>query len=1019
MRKTLLIVVLLLTSLLSLETLAQQRMISGTVSSSEDGLGLPGVNVLVKETTRGVVTDLDGKYSISAGAGETLVFSFVGYLTQELTVGGSNTLDVVLSADAKVLGEVLVVGYGSTTKGDLTGNISSVKGADLGTVPVVNFQDALQGRMAGVFVQSSSGKLGEGVKIRVRGTTSISGGNDPLYVIDGVPITTGGALGYYNPMADINFNDIESLEVLKDASASAIYGARAANGVVLITTKTGSKGKTKFNVSIQRGVSKPTRTREFLNAKEYVELMRESAYNNDLQIYGIDPINNPDEYDGSDLQFVEDRMTRFSGYADWRTGEIDTDWQKQAFNDDAGTLSANFSASGGDEKTRFFLSAAYDQQTGILIRNDFERISGRLNLDHTVSDKFLIGANFSLSRTNNNRLSDDNQFNNPIQLVALAPITPIRDQDGVLYDRPTTTYYNNLIDSENAEWVNVSYRNLTSLFGEYKLTSELKFRTEFGIDVFNQNEERFFGSRTNSGQSTNGYGLSRWTRIVNYNTNNFFSYNKVIDGVHNLEAILGMSFQRSDQNNTFVEGQEFPLDDLKTLASAAEITGGSSSVTNFSFLSYFARVNYKYGQKYLATLSARMDGSSRFGPNNRYGFFPAASLGWILSEEEFLKGSNTLSLLKLRGSYGLTGNAEIGNFEHLGLYGSASYGLVPGLVPTQIPNPDLTWENTLQGDIGIEFGFFNDRFTGEIDYYNKNTSDLLLNVPVPATSGFATQLRNVGKMQNRGIEIVLNSTNIAKPDFSWSTSLNLAKNINKVMELAPGQTMIPPSSSRFLNAVIIGEPLGVFYGPAYAGVDPANGDAIYYSNADRTETTSNYNEAERMVLADPTPDFIAGLTNTIKFKGFDLMFLFQGVFGSQIFDGGGGFFAANGDWFDNSTRDQMARWQKPGDVTDIPQARLGECNGCSASSRYLSDGSYIRFKTLNVGYSFEPAVLSKLKVTSLRIFFTGQNLLTFTDYKGWDPEVSADYLTGNIEIGNDFYSAPQSRTVSLGLNVGF
>jgi TonB-linked SusC/RagA family outer membrane protein len=1019
MRKTLLIVVWLLTSLSGVDALAQQRMISGTVSSQDDGLGLPGVNVLIKETSRGVVTDLDGRYSISANVGETLVFSFVGYLSQELEVGQSTVLDVALATDAKVLGEVLVVGYGSTTKGDLTGNISNVKGEDLATVPVVNFQDALQGRMAGVFVQSSSGKLGEGVKIRVRGTTSISGGNDPLYVIDGVPITTGGALGYYNPMADINFNDIESLDVLKDASASAIYGARAANGVVLITTKTGAKGKTKFNVGVQRGVSSPTRTREFLNASEYVELMREGAYNNDLQIYGIDPINNPDEYEGSDLQFVEDRLTRFSGYADWRTGEIDTDWQKQAFNDDAGTLSVNFSASGGDDKTRFFLSAAYDQQTGILIRNDFERISARLNLDHSVSEKFLIGANFSLSRTNNNRLSDDNQFNNPIQLVALAPITPIRDQDGVLYDRPTTTYYNNLIDSENAEWVNVSYRNLTNLFGEYKLSSDLKFRTEFGIDVFNQNEERFFGSRTNTGQSTNGYGLSRWTRIVNYNTNNFFSYNKVFGGIHNLEAILGMSFQRSDQNNTFVEGQEFPLDDLKTLASAAEITGGSSSVTNFSFLSYFARVNYKYGPKYLATLSARMDGSSRFGPNNRYGFFPAASVGWILTEEGFLKGSSSLSLLKLRGSYGLTGNAEIGNFEHLGLYGSASYGLVPGLVPTQIPNPDLTWENTLQADIGIEFGFFSDRITGEIDYYNKNTSDLLLNVPVPATSGFTTQLTNIGKMQNQGVEIVLNSMNVAKPNFTWSTSFNLAKNVNKVKELAPGQSMIPPSSSRFLNAVIIGEPLGVFYGAAYAGVDQANGDALYYSNADRTETTSNYNEAERLVLGDPTPDFIAGLTNTIQFKGFELMFLFQGVFGNQIYDGGGGFFAANGDWFDNSTRDQMARWQKPGDVTDIPQARLGECNGCSASSRYLSDGSYIRFKTLNVGYSFDPKVLSRLKVTSLQVFFTGQNLLTFTDYKGWDPEVSADYLTGNIEIGNDFYSAPQSKTVSLGLNIGF
>lgn len=422
MKKTLLCFVLLLTMVFNFGVHAQQRVITGTVTSEEDGLGLPGVNVLVEGTNRGVITDLDGDYSIPVDKGETLVFSFVGYLTQEYVVGQDNTLDVVMQADTKTLGEVLVVGYGSTTKGDLTGNISSIKGSDLATVPVVNFQDALQGRMAGVFVQSSS---------------------------------------------------------------------------------------------------------------------------------------------------------------------------------------VNFSASGGDEKTRFFLSGAYDQQTGILIRNDFERISARLNLDHSVSEKFLIGANFSFSRTENNILSNDNEFNNPIQLVALAPITPIRDENGVLYDRPTTTYYNNLIDSENSEWLNLSYRNLTNLFGEYEFFDDLKFRTEVGVDVFTQNEERFFGSRTNTGLSINGFGRSRWTRILNYNTNNYFTYTKTLAGAHQLEAVLGMSFQKSDQHKTSVEGQEFPLDDLKTLFSAAEITGGTSSVTNFSFLSYFARVNYKYGQKYLATLSSK------------------------------------------------------------------------------------------------------------------------------------------------------------------------------------------------------------------------------------------------------------------------------------------------------------------------------------------------------------------------------------------------------------------------------
>ncbi|MCH7401297.1 SusC/RagA family TonB-linked outer membrane protein [Belliella kenyensis] len=1001
MRKVLLLVFVLAGLMLQNEARSQQRQISGRVISGEDSDPLPGVNVVVKGTTRGAISDLDGRYSIQADQNEIIVFSFVGFTTQEIAVGNRSTIDITLSPDSKTLGEVVVVGYGSTTKGDLTGNIASVKGEALATIPVPNFQEALQGRMAGVFVESSSGKLGEGVKVRVRGTTSISGGNDPLYVIDGIPMTTTGAIGTYNPLSDINFNDVESFEVLKDASASAIYGARAANGVVLITTKSGTKGKTKFNFGIQRGVASPTRLREFLNASEYVELMREAGANVD------------------DLAFVESRLTRYSGWADWRTGEVDTDWQQEAFNPAAGTLNANFSASGGDEKTRFFFSGAYDKQDGILIRNDFERISGRLNLDHSVSERFLIGANFGLSRTQNNRLAGDNQFNNPIQLVALAPITPIRDLNGQLYDRPTATYYNNLIDSENAKWLNTSFRNISNLFGEYKLLSDLKFRSEFGVDVMNQNEEQFFGSRTNLGLSTNGYGRSRWTRIFNYNTNNYFSYSKVFNNIHNIEAVGGMSFQKSERNSTFVEGQEFPLDELRTLESAARIVGGSSFETSFSFLSYFTRVNYKYGDKYLATISARYDGSSRFGENNKYGFFPAASVGWILSEESFLKGNDKLSLLKLRASYGLTGNAEIGDFDHLGLYGATSYALISGLRPTQIPNPNLTWEKTVQLDLGIEFALFRDRITGELDFYDKNTSDLLLNVPVPATTGFNVQRQNVGKMQNYGFEIVLNSVNIARQNFTWNTSINFARNINRVRELAAGQTSIPPSSSRFLNGVFIDQSIGVFYGHAYAGVDPTNGDALYYIDAQRNETTNDFNEAERMFVGDPNPKFFGGITNNLTFKNFDFSVMFQGVYGNDIFDGGGGFFAANGDWFDNSTRDQLRRWQNPGDITDVPQARLGECNGCNPSSRYISDGSYLRLRTLTLGYTLKSSQLEKLKLSTVRIFFTGQNLLTFTKYKGWDPEVNADYLASNIFQGNDFYSAPQAKVFSLGLNVGF
>ena len=1018
-------VLILMTLLLAMPMVgwSQTKTVTGTVISGEDNMTLPGVNVRVQGTNRGTVTDIDGGYSIAVVNEEILVFSYIGFLNQDVSVGNQSTIDITLVPDAKTLGEVVVVGYGSVTRGDLTGNVASLKGSEIANVPVPTFQEAIQGRMSGVFVESSSGKVGEGVKIRIRGTSSISGGNEPLYVIDGIPVTSSGTIGKSNPMADINFNDIESFEVLKDASAAAIYGARASNGVVLITTKSGTSGKTKFNVGIQRGVSSPTRKQEFLNSAQFVELMRESGYNNDLE-NGLDPINNPADYEDSDLEFVEGRLDRYAGHTNWRDGTVDTNWQELAFNPDAGITNVNFSANGGNESTRFYLSTAYDKQEGILIRNSFERISGRLNLDHRVSDRFTIGANFSLARTETTRLPEDNNFNNPIQLVALAPVTPVRDENGMLYDRPTTTYYNNLIDSENANWLSTNYRNINNIFGEFVFNENLKFRSDFAVDIINQNDERFFGSRTNDGQGINGFGTSRWERIVNYNTNNYFTFTKAFEERHRIEVVAGMSFQKTEDNYTRVDGQQFPLDALRTLESAAEIVEGTSEFTNFTFLSYFSRINYKLDNKYLVTLSARYDASSRFGANNKYGFFPAGSVGWILTEEDFLKGKEGLSLLKLRSSYGITGNAEIGDFDHLGLYGPSSYGLRPGLDPTQIKNPNLTWETTSQFNIGVEFGLFNDRITGELDYYDKQTSDLLLLLPLPGTSGFESFRQNTGTMQNYGFEVVLNSANYADQNFSWNTSLNLARNINEVKELSEGQTSIPPSNSRFLNGIFIGEPIGVFYGPNYAGVDPDNGDALYYSNEQLTETTNDYNSAPRMVVGNPNPDFIAGITNSISYKNLQLSFLFQGVFGNDIYEGGGGFYAANGDWFDNSTAQQFDRWQNPGDITSIPQARLGECNGCNASSRYISDGSYVRLKTLSLGYNLPSSIVETMKITSARFYLMAQNLLTFTNYMGWDPEVNADYLgdttsNANVFQGNDFYSAPQAQSFSLGLNVGF
>lgn len=999
----------------SVTLLAQNRTVTGKVTDSQSGAPLSGVTISANSKAIGI-TDVSGSFTVTIPtATKKLSVSYVGYSDQSVTINGNTVAIALQQADNKNLDEVIVVGYGTKTKRDLTGNIARVKGSDVANTPVPNFAQALQGRAAGIFVESQSGKVGEGIKVRIRGSGSISASNAPLYVVDGVPINEDAASG--SSLADINFNDIETFDILKDASAASIYGSRAANGVVLITTKKGKAGKTNLNVNMQYGSNKPTHLRGFLDAKEYVDLLREAAINSD-KIDGINSLD-PTQYSGSWLEYAEGRLTRYAGHTNWRTLETNTNWEKLAFNDNSKTKLIDVSASGGNEKTKFFISGGYSGQDGILFGNDFQRISGRFNLDHEASERVKIGVNMSVARTVANRVASDNQFFTPMQIVALAPITPLRNAAGITNDRPVTTYYNPLIELEASRNVSTTYRNIGSTYLHYKLTNNLVFKTEFGLDIQNQNDDEFYGVRSTVGQSTNGYGQSTWFRRVNYNTNNYLNYINTFKEKHFIDATLGMSFQNFKTDYSTVYGQDFPVDALKKLASAGTITGGSSTLTESSILSYFARANYKFNNKYLFSVSGRIDGSSRFGKESKYGFFPAASAGWVLSEENFLKNVKAISFLKLRGSFGLTGNdAGFGDFAQLGLWGASKYNNASGLIPTQLANPRLKWEKSEQTDIGIDFGFFNNRITGEIDYYVRNTRDLIYNVPVPGTSGFSTQTVNIGSMQNKGFELVLNSVNINNKAVKWNTSLNISKNNNKVTKLDGTQTLIPGNDGRYLNSLIVGQAIGVFYGPKFAGADPANGDALYYK-ADGKTTTNDYNDAGTLVVGNPNPDWIAGLNNSVSWKGLELSVLFQGVFGNQIMNGAGGFMSASFDWFDNQTKDQLARWQKPGDITNVPQLRLAYGNGISASSRYVENGDYIRLKNITLAYNLDSKLLSKFKLRSARFYLTGVNLLTITKYNGWDPEVNSDYRAGNRNQGSDFYSAPQIKSITFGVSLGF
>jgi TonB-dependent starch-binding outer membrane protein SusC len=1042
MKKILLSMVLLLFLIYGAH--AQGRLITGKVTSVEDGTSLPGVNVVIKGTSIGTTTDANGNYNIT-GTGDniTLVFTFIGFMGQEVLVGSRNTVDVQLEPDITQLSEIIVTGYGTQLKQDLTGNIAKISGEAIQNNPVTTFEQAIQGRAAGVLITSQNGKLGQGINIRIRGSSSISASNEPLYVVDGMIINADNLSSNEaatNSLADINFNDIQSIEILKDASAAAIYGSRAANGVVLITTKRGSVGRTNFSANLSYGSSKPTRHRKFLNSAQYVELMRESAYNNDLRD-GYDPINNPADYEDSWLEWWEGYMDYLGGDTDWRSLETNTDWEKEAFQK-AYISNFDFSAQGGNDKTQFAFSGGYTNQDGILIGNAFERVSGRLNLDHKATDRLSFQSNIAISKTTNYRLSADNAFSTPLQLVAQAPITPVRDKQGNLFDdsiNPAMSYYPATVEVENANFVTTTYRNIVSLSSTYKLNDNLRLIGEYGFDLLTQNDDRYQNEFTQTGRGeVQGYGQSRWVQVFNYTARGMAAYDKTFNE-HSLSIIGGTEIQEKSISLTDAQGQGFPLAELKKLTSAAEPASINSTLTEEVFVSFFARANYKFRDKYLFSLSGRSDGSSKFGPNNKFGFFPSASAGWILSQEDIFSSLSGISFLKLRASYGLTGNAGIPNYRYLAQYSGIAYGGESGLVPSQIPNPELRWEKTAQYDIGLDFGLFNDRLTGEIDYYNKQTSDLLLNTPVPSTSGFTTQFRNVGSLENKGIELMLNYMIVRNSDLSISVGGNYAANRNKILSLNGEETRIGPTGSRFLNAVIVGEPIGSFYGVEYAGANPANGDALFFMNRTPTQSeldngtafivpggvygdryvTNVFNSAQAKVLGNPTPTSIYGFNTDISYKGFEVNILFQGVAGNKVFDGAGSFLSANGRYEDNSTIDQLRRWQNPGDITDVPQARLYANNGAQSSSRFLYDGSYLRLKNLTIAYNLPAEFIRRFSLTSARLYITGQNLLTFTKYKGWDPEVNSDFVATNVNLGNDFYAAPQPKNFLVGIKIGF
>ncbi len=978
----------------------QGRTVTGTVSSAEDGMGIPGASVVVGGTTIGTVTDFEGMYSVDVPSPESvLVYSFVGMQTQEIVVGDQSVINVELRPAVVDLDEVVVVGYGTRLRSELTGSIARVSAEDIAYTTQPSFESALQGRTAGVYVQGGSGKLGQAIKVRVRGSASVSASNQPLYVVDGFPVITEdlGTPGNepINPMADLNPADIETIQVLKDASAAAIYGSRAANGVVLITTKRGQEGRTQINFSTQAGFSEPANKVGFLNREQYLDLFEYA--------YQWAPVFGPDHEVALDW-----------GWRYWREG-ADTNWEDEALK--RGNMQQyDLSARGGIGDTRFYAALSYSDQEGILLGNEYDRISTRLNLDHAVSDNLAFGMNLNLVRSESRRVANDNAFATPLQMIALPPINPTNDPDTGELNR-FTAYENGLFPAKYSSFDQEVYRTIGNVFATYDLLPGLQFRSEWGVDIYNQREMGYQGRLTNDG-GPDGVGSDRTVTMRSLTTNNFLTFDYTFADALDLNLVGGMSYQDANQDIASITSRNFPNDNFRRLASAAEIAGASSTGTRYSYVSYFSRANMIFNGRYLVTLSGRVDGSSRFSTDHRYGFFPAASAAWIISNEDFMDNIEFISFLKPRASWGVVGNSEIGNFQWQALYGASNYAGLSGMIPTTVPSPELRWETTYQTDIGLDFGFFNNRITGEVDYYVKKTEDLLLSVNLPGTSGFNNVTQNVGNMENRGWELSLNTFNLTGR-FQWNTSFNIAFNENEVTDL-DGQ-IIQIGSHR----VEEGYPLGIFWMPVYAGVDTDNGDALFYTDDTRTETTTSLPAAEHQMAGDPNPDFMGGITNNFRYGGFDLSVMFQFVYGNDIFNGGKQWQADGLSWKDNQTLYFYENhWREPGDDTFYPQPRWLDGNGYGVSSMLIFDGSYIRLKDATLGYTLPAELVARVNISSIRVFAKGLNLLTWTDYPGWDPEANfvgtgPSAQTMNIRQGYDFYTAPQPRSITFGVTLGF
>ena len=992
--------------LIGFQIFAQDRLVTGRVTSSDDGSGIPGATISVKGTSKGTSSDADGNFKISVGNAAVLSFSSVGFNSQEISVGNKTQINVVLTADTKALTEVVVVGYGTQKKSQMTGAISSVGSKEIQELPVTNARQALQGRAAGVDVVQPGSKPGAGPQIRIRGRRSFNASNDPLYVVDGIPLSSG--------IDDINPNDIVSMEVLKDASATAIYGSRGANGVVIISTKRGKAGATVVSVDSYYGVNQELGTIEVMNGAQFAEYKRESR-----RAVSQYPLGAGTAAD--DAKIFEPR--ELASIASGRS----TDYVAEMIRPGA-IQSHQVAVSGGSEKTTFNISANFFNDIGVLKMQDFSRYTFRVNLDHKINDRIKIG----LSTLVVNSIRNGENLNTLGGAMQENPLGEPYDANGNLVFLPTNDGLRTNPMSELVPGVNVDqnkrWRTFNSLFAEWDIAKGLKYRVNFGPDLTIGRAGRFIGAFTNNNRGGNASGGISEQFLFNWTLENIVTYNKKFKDVHNLNLTGLQSIQRDRDERTSISVNGIPAESASyhRLGDANQITGANTDLIEWTLLSYMGRVNYDYKEKYLFTATVRMDGSSRFGANTKFGIFPSFALGWNMSEEPFIKNISAIDQMKLRASWGAIGNQAITPYQTQALLGRTAYAwdnsAAYGYRPNSIGNPDLRWETSTTSNLGLDFSFFRGKVSGSAEYYVTRTTNLLAPQPLPTSIGFGGFITNVGETQNTGIELTLSTVNIDKGDFQWTSDFIFNRNRESIISLANGK-VDDIGAGRF-----IGQPLSVFFDYKKIGIwqeserDLATkyGDRVGQIKVEDFNNDGKINADDRQILGSAVPAFTAGLTNRFSYKGFDLSFFVFARVGQLIRSR----FHDNVNQLAGRYNNLNLNYWTPNNPTnEFPQPVVTQEFPKNGSALTYFEGSFFKIRNINIGYNLPDNIAKKLKMQSVRVFASIQQPLILAEYrqkyKGIDPEtfVDGEQGVGGGEVNTNV--SPATSITTFGLNLKF